>query len=277
MIWTGAGTLPGIGLIALGLDQIATGSMNIRYGRINQGFSVVEFLVYRGTGNETAAILAPGVLSLGFGSAGSFGRLGVRAGAGAAEGAGGFGVFNPFNMARVAGAPESAIVRNLYLAQAGSWSFGAKLFAHNVLSLPMLLVGGRWRWWTRPAVVEQLLMNSTFESVSLLARARIDRIAGRYFFQHPESLGWLSRGTAQHELLHLGQFLRSPRLWENSPWRLVHEYIPSLLGPVFPNSAAVVVGSTMAGYFGTRVYWMVDELWEALIPRILGFDNQQRR
>jgi len=80
MIWTGAGTLPGIGLIAIGLDQIATGSMNIRYGRVGQGFSVLEFGVYSATGNESAAILAPGVLSLGFGSAGSFGRLGVRAG-----------------------------------------------------------------------------------------------------------------------------------------------------------------------------------------------------
>ena len=82
MVWTGAGTLPGIGLIAIGLDQIATGSMNIRYGRVGQGFSVIKFGVYSATGNETVAILTPGVFSLGFGSLGSIGRLGVR-GAGA--------------------------------------------------------------------------------------------------------------------------------------------------------------------------------------------------
>ena len=80
MIWTGAGTLPGIGLIAIGLDQIATGSMNIRYGRVGQGFSILEFGVYRATGSETAAFLAPGVLSLGFGTVGSLGRAGMRAG-----------------------------------------------------------------------------------------------------------------------------------------------------------------------------------------------------
>jgi len=81
MIWTGAGTLPGIGLIALGLDQIATGSMNLRYGRVGQGFSIIEFGVYSATGDATLAFLAPGVFSLGFGSLGSFGRAGMRAGA----------------------------------------------------------------------------------------------------------------------------------------------------------------------------------------------------
>jgi len=81
MIWTGAGTLPGIGLIAIGLDQIATGSMNIRYGRVGQGFSIIEFGVYSATGDESLAFLTPGLLSLGFGSLGSVGRAGVRAGA----------------------------------------------------------------------------------------------------------------------------------------------------------------------------------------------------
>ena len=81
MIWTGAGTVPGVGLIAVGLDQIATGSMNIRYGRVGQGFSIIEFGAYSATGNETVAILTPGLLSLGFGSWGSLGRLGARAGA----------------------------------------------------------------------------------------------------------------------------------------------------------------------------------------------------
>ena len=82
MVWTGVGTLPGIGLIAVGLDQIATGSINLRYGRVAQGFSILEFGVYRATGSETAAFLAPGVFGLGLGTAGSLGRLGVR-GAGA--------------------------------------------------------------------------------------------------------------------------------------------------------------------------------------------------
>ena len=67
----------GFGLIAVGLDQIATGSINLRYGRVGQGFSIIEFGVYRATGSETAAFLTPGVLSLGFGSMGSVGRVGA--------------------------------------------------------------------------------------------------------------------------------------------------------------------------------------------------------
>ncbi len=81
MIWTGACTLPGIGLIAIGLDQLATGAMNLRYGRIGQGFSIIEFGAYSATGDATLAILTPGLLSLGFWSLGSVGRAGVRAGA----------------------------------------------------------------------------------------------------------------------------------------------------------------------------------------------------
>ena len=88
MIWTGAGTLPGIGLIAIGLDQLATGAINLRYGRIGQGFSIIEFGAYSATGNEPLAFLTPGVFSLGFGSLGSVGRLGARAG-GLLEGPGG--------------------------------------------------------------------------------------------------------------------------------------------------------------------------------------------
>jgi len=99
MVWTGAGTLPGIGLIAIGLDQLATGAMNLRYGRIGQGFSIIEFGAYSATGDATLAILTPGILSLGFGSLGSLGRLGVRAGvpgvviAGSGEG-GAFGLLS---------------------------------------------------------------------------------------------------------------------------------------------------------------------------------------
>ena len=81
IFWTGAGTLPGVALMAIGIDQILTGSLNIRYGRVGKNFSVLEDWVYQGTGNETAAILAPGVLSLGVGTLGSAGRLGARMGA----------------------------------------------------------------------------------------------------------------------------------------------------------------------------------------------------
>ena len=91
MIWTGVGTAPGWVLIAVGIDQIAAGSMKLRYGRASQSFSLIENGTYLATGSETAAILAPGAISLIAGSAGGFGRLGVRAGAaggGAAVGAG---------------------------------------------------------------------------------------------------------------------------------------------------------------------------------------------
>jgi len=42
--------------MANGVDQIITGSLNVRYGRVGRNQSFLEDRVYRQTGNETAAI-----------------------------------------------------------------------------------------------------------------------------------------------------------------------------------------------------------------------------
>ncbi len=77
---TGFGFIAGIPLMAIGIDQIITGSMNLRYGRVGLNHSKFEDVVYQATGNEAAAILTPGLLSFGLGSLGSLGRAGVRLG-----------------------------------------------------------------------------------------------------------------------------------------------------------------------------------------------------
>ena len=85
MSLTGVGAIPGVPLMAIGIDQILTGGMNLRYGRVNQGFSVLEYGAYRATGSKTVAFLAPGVLSAGLGSVGSIGRVLIAGGIGGCD------------------------------------------------------------------------------------------------------------------------------------------------------------------------------------------------
>ncbi|MBX9582463.1 MAG: hypothetical protein K2X87_19335 [Gemmataceae bacterium] len=75
---TGFGFAAGIPLMALGIDQVITGGMNLRYGRVGRGFSAAETLVYWGTGSETAAVLAPAAASLGLWAGGRALTAGYR-------------------------------------------------------------------------------------------------------------------------------------------------------------------------------------------------------
>ena len=86
---TGIGGVPGVALMYIGIDQILTGSLNLRYGRVGKNLSVIENAVFQATGNETLAVLTPGVLSLGLGWYGSIARAAAREGAAGAAGAGG--------------------------------------------------------------------------------------------------------------------------------------------------------------------------------------------
>ena len=114
-----------------------------------------------------------------------------------ANASGGFNALPGNN--RVAIAPESANVRQLYIDQVNTWGVSIKLFIHNILAFPIT-----FRWVTRAAILEALENSSRFESIGSVWGARIDRINGQYIFQHPDSRSYYSRSTAPHELLHLG-------------------------------------------------------------------------
>lgn len=64
---------------------------------------------------------------------------------------------------------------------------------------------------------------------------------------------WFSRATAQHELLHLAQYMRSSKIVNTSPWRLIHEVIPCMLGPIVPNSLVVTPVVGAGGYLVSQV------------------------
>lgn len=74
MALTGAGVIPGVVLMAVGIDQALTGIMNLRYGPTAADHSAIEAAAYSVTGSDTAARAAPVVLSLGASLAPAFGR-----------------------------------------------------------------------------------------------------------------------------------------------------------------------------------------------------------
>lgn len=136
---TGVGGIPGVALICVGIDQILTGSLNRRYGRVGKNLSVIENAVFRNTGNETLAVMIPAATVFGINllpslAPGLFRAAGAaRAGmAGAESSAGGFGLFG-----RVAPAPSGAIsdaFRNSFINAANSPWFRFK--------------AGVWSWAT---------------------------------------------------------------------------------------------------------------------------------
>ncbi len=139
-------------------------------------------------------------------------------------------------------------LKDLYLAEAKSGVFRAKLFLHNVLRLPWMLFR-RGQWITQSQIVHTLESSSEF----LAGRFRVDPeiVEGvvKYVFQGIKSPGlrpeFLFRSAFHHELLHLGQFLRSEALIASEiafrrsgrlflhplAWpRLRHEIIPGFVG-----------------------------------------------
>ena len=141
--------------------------------------------------------------------------------------------------------------------------FRAKLAIHN------LLAGGRRV--SANEINDALRSKVGGELVEWTLSGRIDPdYRGNFTLKLARSRGYFGREVAQHELLHLGQFLRDPELeglhetWSKLPWRQgararsPYEWVPALLG-----SPTIYIGVPSVATYGVYVasvyYWGVGE------------------
>jgi hypothetical protein len=139
------------------------------------------------------------------------------------------------------GAASSAL-RDVYLREAGSTMFRAKLGIQN------LLTGGKV---TPAQIAGQLATNTEFRLVSNLGRSNINSVGGRYVVGGVESSGYLARTVTHHEMMHMAQFIRNPNINTTGLGAMRHEILPSFIGtPEIYGGATLLLGGGV--YLGTR-------------------------
>ena len=127
---------------------------------------------------------------------------------------GGFGVNG--QIGSLPKGPDSAVLRELYLDQVNSTTFGVKLGVHNTIK--KVSTFGRSKWVTR-SDVESVLMNNTQFRVGASTVNKVDNgfvVGGR------ESLGYFNRATSHHEMMHIGQYIRNPNIIDTRPFGYIH-------------------------------------------------------
>jgi hypothetical protein len=165
------------------------------------------------------------------------------------------------------GVPDAAgTVKKFFEARGRSAPFRVKLAVHNTLD--KVLTAGKSRWVSSAEVVEALeqraiyaeatrvelrLFGKTFTSTRPSLRflgARVDRVAGS---DKIRILGAAGRGpyaaeAAEHELLHVGQLLRTPGMPDAGAR---YEIIPAVVGTPL---LYVVTPTGVIGGIGYGVY-----------------------
>jgi len=151
----------------------------------------------------------------------------------AAEG-GGFGAIG---LNKLPNGPVSGELEALYLQRASSPVFQAKLWAHNQLAG---LLGARS---VSAAEITDALANTEFREASLF-RSTVNQTSDGFIIGGTTRGGYFAGEIADHELLHIGQFLRTPGINTGIDGMLMHEPIPAFLG------SPVVYGGGTAAIFG---------------------------
>lgn len=142
----------------------------------------------------------------------------------------GFGVIG---LDRIPTGPTSSAVEALYLQRASSPAFRAKLWVSNQLAR---LVGGRA---VSANEITEALANTEFRQAGLLSSSARQSGSG-YLIGGSTRGGYFAREVADHELLHMGQFLRNPTITTRGLVGLMHEVAPAFVG-----SPAIYTGGTM--------------------------------
>jgi hypothetical protein len=136
----------------------------------------------------------------------------------------------------------SSTLRDVYLREAGSTMFKAKLGIQNILT------GGKV---TPSQIAKQLASNTEFRTVSNIGKSNINLVGGKYIVGGVESSGYFSRTVTHHEMMHMAQFIRNPNINTSGFSALRHEIIPSFVGtPEIYGGATLLIGGGV--YLGNR-------------------------
>jgi len=140
---------------------------------------------------------------------------------------------------------ESEVLKELYLREANSTLFRVKLAAHN---LATAIVGGRAV--TKTEIVTQLSKNTEFRLTDTILKSNINKVNGNFVIGGVESTNYLARTTTHHEMLHMGQYLRNPKIKTTGFWKYAHEVAPAYIGTpeIFGTATAVGMGITYGTY-----------------------------
>jgi hypothetical protein len=98
------------------------------------------------------------------------------------------------------------------------------------------------------AEITEALANTEFREASLLGSSMRPSGSG-FIVGGSTNGGYFASEVADHELLHIGQFLRNPGISTTLPTGLIHEVIPGFVG-----SPGIYIGGTtiVGGIYGTN-------------------------
>jgi hypothetical protein len=137
--------------------------------------------------------------------------------------------------------PVSAELEALYLQRASSSVFQAKLWTSNQLA-------GIAGWPSVSAAeITEALASTEFREASLLTSS-VRQTQGGFLVGGSTNGGYFATEVADHELLHIGQYLRNPGINTGFPTGLAHEIVPAFVG-----SPGIYIGGTTligGGFYG---------------------------
>ena len=144
------------------------------------------------------------------------------------------------SMAPVRGSSE---LEALYLQRASSPVFQAKLEVSNQAAG---LVGGRV---VSASEITEALANTEFRQAGLLSSS-VNQSGSGFIINGSARGGYFAGEVADHELLHIGQFIRNPSISQGFPVGLVHEVVPSFVGSpvIYVGGTTVIVGGAYGVY-----------------------------
>jgi RHS repeat-associated protein len=136
----------------------------------------------------------------------------------------------------------SSTLRDIYLKEASSGMFKAKLGIQNFLTRGSV---------TPVQIAEQLTSNTDFRLVSNIGRSNINLVGDKFVVGGVESWGYLSRTITHHEMMHMSQFIRNPNITTTGLGAMRHEILPSFIGtPEIYGGTSVLLGGAV--YWGTQ-------------------------
>ena len=103
---------------------------------------------------------------------------------------------------------------------------------------------------TREEVIDAISNGNSFFHRGTSTVHRIIRYDAppQFLFGGAESVEYLNRTVAHHELLHVGQYLRNPRISDYGGAGRIHEVLPSFIGtPEIYGGFSLMVGAWIYG------------------------------
>jgi RHS repeat-associated protein len=165
---------------------------------------------------------------------------------------------NGLYRAPAGGANEA--VRAVFLREAGTLSFKAKLLMHN-----MLTPGRRW---ITSGMIKSRIGNAVFkegaftvaplaENGAVLAPGLAVTEETALLFGGASRASFVSRQFFHHELIHVSQMMKNPNIWRSFPLRMLHE-------PVQLLTAHGAIGLPVAGAGGVCVSRELYDLYNVM-------------